>query len=118
PERIVFIGQKPRYANQNLGYITFGDEITKEGDLPIYEFVELQYSPPMEKAKIYATDKKHAWNLGYFATTPRFMWKLCERFEPEMFEKLQAIQQAHGTETYENVLEETYPTIEKISFDN
>jgi mannose-1-phosphate guanylyltransferase len=118
PDQIVFIGQKPRFANQNLGYITFGEEITQEGGMPIYEFLGFQYRPPMEDARRYASDGKHAWNLGYFATTPRFLWKLFREFSPEIYKKLEKINEAYQTERYEHVLAETYPTIEKISFDN
>jgi mannose-1-phosphate guanylyltransferase len=118
PDQIVFIGQKPRFANQNLGYITYGEEITTEGGMPIYEFTGFQYRPPLEAAKRYAVDGKHAWNLGYFATTPQFLWKLFKEFSPEIHEKLAKIHDAYGTDDYEKVLNEVYPTIEKISFDN
>lgn len=118
PEQIVFIGQKPRFANQNLGYITFGDEIKTDSDLPVHQFLGLKYRPPLEDAKKFATDNKHSWNLGYFATTPRYLWKLFEQFSPEIFEKLNIIHAAYGTDNYNDVLEEVYPTIDKISFDD
>jgi mannose-1-phosphate guanylyltransferase len=118
PDQIVFIGQKPRFANQNLGYITFGDEIPTDGDQKVHEFLGFQYRPPLEDAKKFATDNQHSWNLGYFATTPRFLWKLFEEFSPEIFEKLNSIHAAYKTDAYEEVLESVYPTIEKISFDN
>lgn len=118
PEQIVFIGQKPRFGNQNLGYIEFGQELARENTLPIYEFLGFQYRPEIHDAQRFATDNQHAWNLGYFATTPRFLWKLFEEFSPEIFEKLKKIHDAYLTDSYEEVLAEVYPTIEKISFDN
>jgi len=118
PEQIFFIGQKPRYANQNVGYIEFGNEVRTEGSLPIYEFTGFQYSPPLETAKEFASDGHHAWNLGYFVTTPRFLWKLFEQSAPVLHEKLSKIQNAFGTAEYEQVLSEVYPTLEKINFDN
>jgi mannose-1-phosphate guanylyltransferase len=89
PEQIVFIGQKPRFANQNLGYIEFGEEISRENDLPINEFLGFQYRPPLEDAKRFAEDNHHSWNLGYFATTPGFLWKLFAEFSPEIFTSLE-----------------------------
>jgi len=118
PNQIVFIGQKPRFANQNLGYIEFGDKLQTIDELPIHEFTGFEYRPSLTKAKEWLTDGKHAWNLGYFVTTPRFLWKLFEEFSPELYEKLKKIQDAYGTEDYEKVLNEVYPTLEKISFDN
>lgn len=118
PEKIVFIGQKPRFANQNLGYIEFGKEIENVGGFPVHEFTGFEYRPALETAKKWATDGRHAWNLGYFVTTPRFLWKLFEEFSPELFKDLKKIQDAYGTDKYKDVLKETYPKLEKISFDN
>jgi mannose-1-phosphate guanylyltransferase len=118
PEKIVFIGQKPRFANQNLGYIEFGEELVNVEGMPIHKFTGFEYRPPLEKAQEWLEDGKHAWNLGYFVTTPRFLWKLFEEFSPELFQKLKKIQDAFGTDDYETVLDEVYPTLEKISFDN
>ena len=118
PESIVFIGQEPRYGNQNVGYIEYGSEIRKENKLPVYEFKSFRYAPPLEVAQEYATDGKHAWNLGYFATTPGFLWKLFEKFSPDLFSKLKQIQGAYGSSDYDLVLSDIYPTLEKISFDS
>lgn len=118
PEKIVFVAQKPRFASQNLGYIEFGSEKEKEEGLSVYEFTGFQYRPDLETANKYLTDGKHAWNLGYFATTPKFLWNLYKTFAPTLFEGLNKISEAVGTPEYENILEEIYPTLEKISFDN
>lgn len=118
PNKIVFIGQKPRFANQNLGYIEFGKTLETIEDFPIHEFTGFQYRPPLDLAEKFLTDGNHAWNLGYFVTTPRFLWKLFEEFSPELYKKLHKIHEAYGTDAYETVLSEVYPTLEKISFDN
>lgn len=118
PNKIVFIGQKPRFANQNLGYIEYGKNIETIDNFPIHEFTGFQYRPPLEKAQEFLKDEKHAWNLGYFVTTPRFLWKLFEEFSPELYEKLKKIQDAYGAKDYQDVLNAVYPTLEKISFDN
>lgn len=118
PEKIVFVGQNPRFPNQNLGYIEFGDEKEQAGEFPLYEFRSFLYRPHLSKAERWVKDGKHAWNLGYFVTTPRLLWKLFEKFSPELFADLQKIQSAYGTSSFDEKLHEIYPTIEKISFDN
>lgn len=118
PEKIVFIAQKPRYGNQNVGYIEFGEEIESNKDMAIHSFTGFQYAPPIEKAQEFATDGRHAWNLGYFVTTPALLWKLFEEFSPELFKHLEKIHDAYGTDEYESVLLDVYPKIEKISFDH
>ncbi len=118
PQRIVFVGQKPRFASVNLGYIQFGQEVAKENGITVYEFKDFKYRPDEVMAKGFLADGKHAWNLGYFATTPKFLWEQFEKNAPSIFEKLKEISEAVGADNYEEVLEKVYPTIEKISFDN
>jgi mannose-1-phosphate guanylyltransferase len=118
PNRVVFIGQKPRFASQNLGYIEFGEQVDTVGELPLFEFVGFKYRPHLSLAERFLKDGHHAWNLGYFVTTPKFLWNLFEQFSPTLYEKFEKINKAHGTDKYESVLNEIYPTIEKISFDN
>lgn len=118
PEKIVFVGQKPRFASQNLGYIAFGEKINEVDDVSVFEFTGFKYRPDMEMAESFLADGKHAWNLGYFVTTPRFLWNSFEKFAPELFEDLKKINEAVGRENYQDVLSEIYPKIEKISFDN
>lgn len=118
PDKIVFIAQKPRYGNPNVGYIEFGEEVQKDGDIAIHQFQKLQYAPPLEVAQEYAADGKHAWNLGYFTTTPQFIWKQFQQFAPELYSELEKIHEAYDTPEYETVLNSVYPQLEKISFDN
>ena len=118
PDKIVFIGQKPRYGNQNVGYIEFGEKASMIDGLAIHSFEGFQYAPPAEKAEEFAKDGKHAWNLGYFVTTPNFLWKSFKQFSPKLYKQLSKISNAYGTENYEKVLHEVYPKIEKISFDH
>lgn len=116
--KIIFVGQKPRFANQNVGYIEFGLKEREISGLAVHQFKSFQYRPHLSQAEQYLKDGHHAWNLGYFVTTPRFLWKLFAEFSPELFSQLQKIHQAVGTNSFEHVLQAIYPTVEKISFDN
>lgn len=116
--RMIFVGQKPRFASQNLGYIAFGEEIRQEDGIPVNEFLGFKYRPDAELASKFFTDGQHCWNLGYFVTTPIFLWGLFEKFVPDLFGQLKKISDAVGTPEYERVLGEIYPQVEKIHFDN
>lgn len=118
PDSIVFIGQKPRFASQNLGYIGFGEKIKEVGEIAVYELTDFKYRPTMKIAEKFVEDGKHAWNLGYFVTTPKFLWTSFERFAPDLFSDLEQISKAIDTKDFEKVLQKIYPEIEKISFDN
>ncbi|OGG24540.1 hypothetical protein A3A79_05140 [Candidatus Gottesmanbacteria bacterium RIFCSPLOWO2_01_FULL_43_11b] len=114
-DRIVFVAQKPRFASENLGWIEYGKEVIRENGTAFHEFVDFQYRPDPETAKKYYKSGHHAWNLGYFVTTPKFLWSLYERFVPNLAKGLKDIVKS---EKFQQTLEKIYPTLEKISFDN
>lgn len=117
-DRIVFVGQVPRFASQNLGYIEFGDEIEKRGEISIRKFVGFQYRPHLSTAEKYLRGGHHTWNLGYFVTTPDFLWGLFKKHVPKLHSELQKIADSYGTPSFDDKLNKIYPKVEKISFDN
>lgn len=118
PKKIVFVAQTPRFASENLGWIDHGKKILDKDNVGIYSFVNFKYRPDSDTAKEYFTSGHHTWNLGYFVTTPQFLLDQYKRFVPELYEGLQKIAHAWGTEAFESVLHEIYPHLEKINFDN
>jgi mannose-1-phosphate guanylyltransferase len=116
--RIVFLGQTPRFASQNLGYIEFGKILEEINGIPVHEFTGFQYRPHLSTAEKFMKDGHHTWNLGYFVTTPAFLWGLFEKHAPSLFSDLSKIYDAVDTEDFDKVLSVVYPEIEKISFDN
>lgn len=116
--KIIFISQKPRFESQNLGWIKFGDTMVKQGGFSYHAFEEFHYRPDLKQAQSYYRDGHYAWNVGYFVSTPVFLWKLFEKYQPEMFKILQEIHRSEGTHEYKTVLKKKYPLLPKISFDN
>lgn len=116
--KIVFIGQRPRFASQNLGWINFGKKVGLEKGIVFFEFESCKYRPDMETAKEFFESGHHAWNLGYFITTPKFLLSLYKKYVPKIYEKLKIIQGSYGTAKFSSILEKIYPELEKISFDN
>lgn len=118
PDKIIFVSQKPRFASENLGWIDYGKELLVKNGLPFHAFVDFQYRPDAVTAKKYLESGHHAWNLGYFVTTPQFLWAQYKRFAPNVYAGLSRIADRWHTDTYDDVLASVYPTLEKISFDN
>ncbi len=118
PDKIVFVSQKPRFASVNLGWIELGKEQIRKNDLPFYAFVDFQYRPDEKTAKAYFASGHHAWNLGYFVTTPQYLWKRYREFAPNIYSGLSRIADAWQTGKFQDVLTTIYPGLEKISFDN
>lgn len=117
-ESLIFIGQRARFANQNLGWIEFGDEVRNIRGTKIFRFKRLIYRPSLEEAKKFLESQTFAWNPGYFVTTPKFLLSQYEKFAPSLFRGIMQIQKSVGKSNYNEVLRKVYPKFEKISFDN
>lgn len=111
----VFIGQKPRFANQNVGWIYCGKELGSGSDLKQFEFKKLKYRPKLSQAEDFFKDPHYVWNLGYFVTTPRYLIEKFEKLTPKMHEDLRKIVES---DKFDETLSKIYPSLEKISFDD
>ena len=84
-DKIIFIGQKPRFPSVNLGYIEYDKTpISINNKINIYRFKTFKYRPDKETAEKYYKDNEHCWNLGYFITTPEFILDAFEKYSPEL----------------------------------
>ncbi|MEM4230344.1 MAG: sugar phosphate nucleotidyltransferase [Candidatus Pacearchaeota archaeon] len=115
---LILIGQRARFANQNLGWIEFGEKFEEIRGTKVYRFKRIIYRPTLSDAQEFLKDKNFAWNPGYFVTTPRFLLSQYKKFTPEIYKGLMDIQTAVGKNNYNSVLDKIYPKFEKISFDN
>lgn len=116
--RIMFVGETPRFANDNLGWIGLGERRGEVNGRAYYGFESLTYRPPLAECKEMFTNKTHVWNTGYFVTTLGFVKETYQTHQPDMWEKLQTIGATIGTETYKDTLQRVYPQMNSISFDD
>ncbi len=117
PNSLVLIGQRARFANQNLGWIELGKQIGQKRGTKIFNFKRIVYRPSLRDAEEFLK-KDYAWNPGYFITTPGFLLSQFKKLTPDVWEGLRQIQNAVGTKNFNSILEKIYPKFEKISFDN
>lgn len=115
---ILFIGETPRFANQNLGWIGLGTEKGRENGLPYYQFQSLTYRPDLELCRQFFANGQHVWNTGYFVTTLAFVLQAYQTHQPQMWEQLQQIAQTVGTPNYPDTLRHIYATLPEMSFDD
>lgn len=115
---IVFIGQKARFPSINLGWIEFGKEIKKTDDVSFYKFINFKYRPDADTAQKYFTDQRHCWNLGYFVSTPRFIYDQFKRFTPQIYHLTEKIVNSPSQKEYEINIEKEYKNMPVINFDN
>jgi len=117
-DKILFISQKARFASQNLGWIKFGNARAVKDGIKLYEFESFYYRPSLSLAEKFYQDGHYAWNVGYFVTTPSFLWSLFKKYQPEMFKLLKQIYDTVDTSRFKLMVKEIYPKLPKISFDN
>ena len=115
---LVFIGQRARFANQNLGWLEFGEEVRNIRGTKIFAFRRLIYRPTLSEAQRYLESDTFAWNPGYFVTTPSFILDSYKKFAPSIWEGVTKIQYAVGSSNFKSVMKTEYPKLEKISFDD
>lgn len=114
----VFIAQKPRFPNQNMGWIEVAEQLNDENGIKTFTFQGFKYRPTFEQAKTFFSSDKFYWNLGYFVTTPKYLLGLYQEYAPEVHAELLAIKDAQDTPEFESTLQEKYSKLEKISFDD
>lgn len=118
-DKLIFIGQKARFASDNLGWIHFGNTLKTENEIELHSFEGFKYKPSKEVANDYfAHDDQYCWNLGYFVATPKYLIGLFETFVPEIYGISKTITDAYGTDKYLDVLKEEYEKMPVINFDN
>ncbi|MBN1331451.1 mannose-1-phosphate guanylyltransferase [Candidatus Dojkabacteria bacterium] len=112
PNRFVYLGETPRFANHNLGWITVGEKIDEINKFDILEFKKWKYRPELELCKNMFASGKSFWNPGYFVTAVDFVISLYQKFQPKIYSQLEEIA------ANPRLLEQIYPEIESVSFDD
>lgn len=116
--KIIFVGETPRFANDNLGWIGLDRQMGMMNGLPYYAFQSLTYRPPLETCQEMFANQTHVWNTGYFVTTTRYVQNKYAEFQPKLWGELQQIAETIGTDDYEEALIRIYPHLEVLSFDD
>ncbi len=101
-DRFVFLAEKARFANNNLGWIHVGDKLGEKEAFAYYAFRGWKYKPGVEECGQMFESGEYFWNPGYFITSIEFLEKQYKTL-------------AH--ETYEAVSSGAYETAEAIHFD-
>ncbi|MCP4423753.1 MAG: mannose-1-phosphate guanylyltransferase [Chloroflexi bacterium] len=115
---ILFIGETPRFANENLGWLGLGEQLGAVNGQPYYRFGSLTYRPPLDECQRMFAEKTHVWNTGYFVTTLGFVRRLYRERQPTMWAELAQIEAAIGQNGYDAILHDIYPQLEVMSFDD
>ena len=115
---ILFMGETPRFANDNLGWLGLGEKLGTLNGQPYYRFGSLTYRPALADCQRMFAEKSHVWNTGYFVTTLGFVRQLYQAHQPNLWQQLGKIEAAIGQDNYQHVLHGIYPGLDVFSFDD
>jgi len=88
PNRFVFIAEKPRFANNNLGWMKLGE---KKGEVDAKEYFAFEgwkYKPAQDICDEMFSSGNYFWNPGYFITSVSFLTECYQKLAPEIYEKV------------------------------
>lgn len=117
PDALFCVGAKPTFAHTGLGYIKIADVVGERNDVQIYRIDQFVEKPKKEIAESYLQDASYLWNANFFSWKATTVLSLYDRFLPEMKTGLDEISRALGTSQAADVLQNVFPTLEKIAFD-
>jgi mannose-1-phosphate guanylyltransferase len=111
--RFVFLGETPKYPENNLGWIKASKKINDN----IYQFEALKYKPEPKLCEQMFKEGKSFWNPGYWVVHTDFVLDKFKTLQPKMYETLTTMAKSFGTVNESKVVNELYPTLESLSFD-
>jgi mannose-1-phosphate guanylyltransferase len=114
PKKVVFISEKPRFANNNLGWIHFGNKNADGSN----QFVGWKYKPEYSVCEQMFASGEWDWNPGYVVEDLDNALELFKLHSPEISQRLDKIYEAFGTKQQAQIIADVYPTMPKISHDN
>lgn len=113
-DALVTLGIQPTYPSTGYGYICHEEEKRADGSYAVRQFVE---KPNLEKAREYLLSGEYLWNSGMFFWKASVIMKYFKELLPDIYACLEKIGAAMGTDDEQNVIQEIYPQIPKISID-
>jgi mannose-1-phosphate guanylyltransferase len=102
-DRFVFIAERPRFANNNLGWMKLGDQKGEIGKRDYFGFEGWKYKPEKALCDQMFKSGEYYWNPGYFITSVEFLHNCYKKLAPEIFKC---------------VTKGKYEDCPKLSFDN
>ena len=112
-DSLVTLGITPTFPSTGYGYIKF-DKSETTLDKKVVEFKE---KPDEEIAKKYVDSGEYAWNSGMFVWKASVILDEFKKLLPDVYECIEKIGKALGTDEEVEVINQVYPTIPSISID-
>lgn len=84
PNRFVFMAERPRFSNNNLGWIKVGKEKGETDKINYFEFKGWKYKPKKAVCDRMYKSGEYFWNPGYFVSSVKFLEECYKKLAPEI----------------------------------
>ncbi|MEA1962711.1 MAG: sugar phosphate nucleotidyltransferase [Patescibacteria group bacterium] len=85
-KRFVFLGERPRFANNNLGWMKIGKKAGGENGNSYFEFKGWKYKPSSKECNVLFKSDQAYWNPGYFITSVNFLLDQYKTLAPGIYD--------------------------------
>ena len=84
--RFVFMAERPRFANNNLGWINVGKKSGAISKHDYFSFKGWKYKPEAKLCDKMYKSGEFFWNPGYFVTSVEFLTECYQKLAPEIWQ--------------------------------
>jgi len=89
-KRFIFMAERPRFANNNLGWIKVGEKMGEIGKQDWFQFKGWKYKPEKGVCDQMYKSGEYFWNPGYFVSSVDFLSRCYQKLAPEIYQCVKA----------------------------
>ncbi len=117
PDALVTLGIPPTHPATGYGYIRRGTQVGEFGGITVSRVDAFREKPAADVAESYIAEGCYYWNAGIFMWKATTVLAELHKNKPKLAEGVERIAASWSTPDRERVLNEVYPTLERISID-
>ncbi|MFN8448824.1 MAG: sugar phosphate nucleotidyltransferase [Anaerolineae bacterium] len=114
---IVTLGISPSLPATGFGYIQRGDMLREIDGFPCYHALGFTEKPDTQTAIRFIRSGDYSWNSGMFIWRASRALSEFERYQPEIYVAMRALQPTIGTPNFESKLAEIWAQIPSVQID-
>ncbi|MGD2026361.1 MAG: mannose-1-phosphate guanylyltransferase [Anaerolineales bacterium] len=114
---LVTLGIQPTYPSTGFGYIQQGSYLGTHENIVVFNALSFKEKPDAQTAVEFIEAEDHSWNSGMFIwQVERILGEIALQM-PQLHQALDRISASWGQPDYENVLQQVWQPLKKISID-
>ena len=117
PDYLLTFGISPVAPETGYGYIEKNSLLEKLGSVEFFKAKRFVEKPDFETAQKYLDSGNFFWNSGMFLFKANTITEKFKAYVPDIYKRLTKIRDSVGKESFDAVLEEEFPKIDKVSLD-